>query len=37
LVFEVNQNAAEAVHLRISSKLLALARIVSSTDERQGQ
>jgi len=37
LIFEVNQNAAESVHLRISSKLLALARIVSSMDERQGQ
>jgi len=37
LIFEVNVGAAEAVHLKISSKLLALARIVSSTDERQGQ
>jgi len=37
LIFEVNMSAAESVHLKISSKLLALARIVSSTDERQGQ
>jgi hypothetical protein len=37
VIFEVNQNAAETAHLKISSKLLALARIVSSTDERQGQ
>lgn len=37
LIFEVNTGAAEAAHLKISSKLLALARIVSSTDERQGQ
>jgi hypothetical protein len=37
LVFEVNMGAAEAVHLKISSKLLVLARIVSSTDERPGQ
>ena len=37
VIFEVNQNAAEAAHLKISSKLLALAHIVSSTDERQGQ
>ncbi len=37
LIFEVNMVAAEAVHLKISSKLLALARIVSSTDERPGQ
>jgi YfiR/HmsC-like len=37
LLFEVNVNAAESAHLRISSKLLALARIVSPGEERQGQ
>jgi hypothetical protein len=37
LLFEVNINAAESAHLKISSKLLALARIVSPTEERQGQ
>jgi hypothetical protein len=36
VLFEVNVGAAERAHLRISSKLLALARIVSS-DERHGQ
>lgn len=35
LLFEVNINAAESAHLKISSKLLALARIVSPTEERQ--
>lgn len=34
LIFEVNIAAAENAHLKISSKLLALARIVSSGDER---
>jgi hypothetical protein len=37
LLFEVNINAAESAHLKISSKLLALARIVSPTEERVGQ
>lgn len=37
LVFEVNINAAENSHLKISSKLLALARIVPTEAERQGQ
>jgi YfiR/HmsC-like len=37
LIFEVNINAAENSHLKISSKLLALARIVSPSEERQGQ
>lgn len=37
LIFEVNAGAAEAAHLKISSKLLALAHIVSSTEESQGQ
>jgi hypothetical protein len=36
LIFEVNINAAGNAHLKISSKLLALARIVSSGDERPG-
>jgi hypothetical protein len=36
LIFEVNITAAENAHLKISSKLLALARIVSSDDERPG-
>jgi hypothetical protein len=35
LIFEVNISAAESAHLKISSKLLALARIVSPTEERQ--
>jgi hypothetical protein len=35
LIFEVNVNAAESAHLKISSKLLALARIVSATEEKQ--
>jgi hypothetical protein len=37
LVFEVNITAAESSHLKISSKLLALARIVVPGGERQGQ
>lgn len=37
LIFEVNINAAESAHLKISSKLLALARIVTAAEERQGQ
>jgi hypothetical protein len=37
LLFEVNINAAESAHLKISSKLLALARIVSPAEERQAQ
>jgi hypothetical protein len=35
LIFEVNINAAESAHLKINSKLLALARIVSATEEKQ--
>ena len=35
LVFEVNISAAENAHLKISSKLLALARIVSEGKPRQ--
>ncbi|HEY5029655.1 MAG TPA: YfiR family protein [Candidatus Angelobacter sp.] len=35
LIFEVNINAAESAHLKINSKLLALARIVSPTEEKQ--
>jgi hypothetical protein len=37
LLFEVNVAAAENAHLRISSKLLALARIVTVAEERHGQ
>jgi hypothetical protein len=37
LLFEVNIVAAENAHLKISSKLLALARIVSPAEERQAQ
>ncbi|HYL93470.1 MAG TPA: YfiR family protein [Alphaproteobacteria bacterium] len=37
LLFEVNVNAAEGVHLKISSKLLALARIVLTAEEKQSQ
>jgi YfiR/HmsC-like len=35
LIFEVNIIAAESAHLKINSKLLALARIVSPTEEKQ--
>lgn len=37
LLFEINIKAAENAHLKISSKLLALARIVSPDEERRGQ
>jgi hypothetical protein len=37
LLFEVNIGAAESAHLKVSSKLLALARIVSASDAKQGQ
>ena len=37
VLFEVNPSTAEEAHLKISSKLLALARIVSSGTERAGQ
>lgn len=37
VLFEVNPASAEEAHLKISSKLLALARIVSSRIERGGQ
>jgi hypothetical protein len=37
LLFEINIKAAEIAHLKISSKLLSLARIVSPGEERQGQ
>lgn len=37
LLFEINIKAAEIAHLKISSKLLSLARIVSPNEERQGQ
>jgi hypothetical protein len=37
LIIEVNVNAAESAHLKISSKLLALARILNSGAEKQGQ
>jgi hypothetical protein len=36
VLFEVNPGSAEEAHLKISSKLLALARIVSSGTERAG-
>jgi hypothetical protein len=34
LLFEVNQNAADGPHLKLSSKLPVLARVVSAPDER---
>jgi YfiR/HmsC-like len=37
LLFEVNISAAESAHLKVSSKLLALARIVSASEAKQGQ
>jgi hypothetical protein len=37
LLFEINVKAAELSRLKISSKLLTLARLVSPSDERQGQ
>ncbi|HWF02641.1 MAG TPA: YfiR family protein [Candidatus Angelobacter sp.] len=37
LLFEVNIGAAESAHLTISSKLLSLARIVSTSEAKQGQ
>ena len=37
LLFEVNITAAESAHLKISSRLLALARIVSPGQEGTGQ
>jgi hypothetical protein len=37
LLFEVNIGAAESAHLTISSKLLSLARIVGTSDAKQGQ
>jgi hypothetical protein len=37
LLFEINIKAAENAHLKISSKLLSLARIVPPNEERQGQ
>ncbi|HEY2390721.1 MAG TPA: YfiR family protein [Candidatus Angelobacter sp.] len=37
LIFEVNISAAEGAHLKISSKLLALARIVTPNEAKQGQ
>jgi hypothetical protein len=37
LLFEINVKAAELSRLKISSKLLTLARLVSPGDERQGQ
>jgi hypothetical protein len=37
LLFEINIKAAENAHLKISSKLLSLARIVSPNEERHGQ
>jgi hypothetical protein len=36
LIFEVNNVAAENAHLKISSKLLALARIVTTAEENAG-
>src|SRR4029077_7051142 len=37
LLFEVNISTAESAHLKISSKLLALARIVGASEEKQAQ
>jgi hypothetical protein len=37
VLFEINTGSAEESHLKISSKLLALARIVSSGPEKSGQ
>lgn len=37
LTFEININTAESSHLKISSKLLALAHIVPAAEERHGQ
>lgn len=37
LLFEVNLKAAESAHLKISSKLLTMARITPSDEQRQGQ
>jgi hypothetical protein len=37
LLFEVNVKAAESAHLKISAKLLTMARITSSDEGQQGQ
>ncbi len=37
LLFEVNIGAAESAHLKVSSKLLSLARIVAASEAKQGQ
>jgi hypothetical protein len=37
LLFEINIKASESAHLKLSSKLLSLARIVTTTEERAGQ
>jgi hypothetical protein len=37
LIFEINIRAAESAHLRISSKLLAIARIISPAGEKRGR
>jgi hypothetical protein len=37
LLFEVNISAAENAHLKVSSKLLSLARIVTASEAKQGQ
>lgn len=37
LLFEVNMKAAESAHLKISSKLLTMARVTPSDEQRQDQ